>query len=244
MDSHSVLPHNIFQDDAIEPATRATRSKETSHAESDFAILAEQILEDHIPLESDSNLTELLIPVDSGWMEHTKGIAKEIGVIQHDQSSHRRPPPVSELFKLRRPPEMDELSEPPEPTPPTYPSSSTAPEWSTAPIPSPLPLPSNNTIAPRTSQTINSTAEPTPHSLPTLSSQVQDKPTEYTSMEIEQPLHSPNTLLSPSSTRPVTSPCLGTEVEEVYAQYPDPSYDQGLEVNTKNIIISEPNRLY
>ena len=188
-----------------------------------------------MPMESDSNLTELLIPVDSGWMEHTKGVAKEIGVIQHDLSSQRRPPPVSELFKLRRPPEMDEPSESAEQTPPAYhslPSSSTPTDWSSAVALSPVPFPAPDS---------------TEHSVPsfsTLSSSLQDKPVEYTSMEIERPLHSPNTPLSPDNSRPVTSPCLGTEVEEVYAQYPDPSYAQGLEVNTKNIIISEPNRLY
>ena len=241
MDPRPLLPHDIFQNSS-ETLQRPTRSKDVR--ESDFAILAEQILEDHIPLESDSNLTELLIPVDSGWMEHTKGSAKEIGVIQHDQSSQRRPPPVSELFKLRRPPEMDEASELVEHTPPasqSFPSSSTPTEWSSAAALSPVPLPADT-----------SANEPEPintepillHILPTLSSSLQDKPTEYTSMEIEQPLHSPSTILSPSNTRPVTSPCLGTEVEEVYARYPDPSYDQGLEVNTKNIIISEPSRLY
>ncbi|KAI6653706.1 hypothetical protein LOD99_3210 [Oopsacas minuta] len=213
--SPASLPHNIFQDDSNERMTDGRTGRGNDHTGSDFAILAEQILDDQMTMESESNLTELLIPVDSGWMEHTKGVAK-----QQDQS-HRRPPPVSELFKLTRPPEMDEPSTELTPEPyNTLPTSST-PEisWS-----GPATSPPNS---------VSTTAqEQDSITLPTLPSTAQEKPTEYTSMEIE-----PNNHFSPVNT-------IGSEVEEVYAQFPDPSYDQGLEVNTKNIIISEPNREY
>ena len=210
LQSHTILPRDIFQDDTSQHIIVGRRGND--HTGSDFAILAEQILDDQLPMESDSNLTELLIPVDSGWMEHTKSVAK-----QHEDMSHRRPPPVSELFKLTRPPEMDEPST--ELTPGSYDNFSSAPDvsWSSPTTPSHV-----------TSTTSHSKPQDTVM-LPTL---LSTAPTSALSAEIDQ-----HTLLSPGNT-------IGTEVEEVYAQYPDQGYDQGLEVNTDNIIISEPNREY
>ena len=208
--SHTILPQDIFQDDSSEHMTAGRSNRSNDHTGSDFAILAEQILDDEMPMESDSNLTELLIPVDSGWMEHTKGDVK-----QHEHMSHMRPPPVSELFKLTRPPEMDEPST--ELTPASYDnltSFSSAPDLSWS--------------SPTTSSHVTST---TPHS------KSQDAVTLTASTGGLSADLEPITPLSPGNT-------IGTEVEEVYAHYPDQSYDQGLEVNTDNIIISEPNREY
>ena len=216
--SHNILPQDIFQDDSSEHMTAGRGNRSNDHTGSDFAILAEQILDDQMPMESDSNLTELLIPVDSGWMEHTKGVAK-----QHEHLSHGRPPPVSELFKLTRPPEMDEPS-----TELTSTSYDNLTPFSSAPD---ISWSSPNTSSHVTSTTTHSNEQDTA-TLPILTSTLQMAPTGALLAEIE-----PNAPLSPGNT-------IGTEVEEVYAQYPDQSYDQGLEVNTDNIIISEPNREY
>ena len=243
LDQTSTLPHNIFQEDSNEGASsigssRLSRTGQSGRRRddspgrtgSDFAMLAEQILDDHLPMESESNLTaELLIPVDSGWIEH-KSASK--GMMQHD----RRPPPVSELFKLTRPPEMDDTL--PDPVSPSYPPTSTHNlAWSSElSVPSSMPPPVSTSA-----QISNQTTE-----CVVLPSTLHDKPTEYTAMEIEQPFHSSPSVLSPTQARQVLSPgVLGTEVEEVYAHYPaDTNYDQGLEVDTKNIIISEPDRNY